>query len=107
MKIIKGILEEELKKALAEQGEYEKALAALPPGVLVKKYVKGYQYYYLMTRKGSRVRFEYKGKLYSRDIKYYDGIKKSREKYRKLLGNVKKRILFLRRTLKGKELRSV
>ncbi len=44
MKIIKGILEEELKKALAVQREYEKALAALPPGVLVKKYVKGHQY---------------------------------------------------------------
>lgn len=107
MKIIKGILEEQLNKALAVQGEYEKALAALPPGVLVKKFVKGYQYYYLMTREGSRVRFEYKGKLFGKDVKYFDEIKKNREKYRKLLGSVKKQILFLRRTLKGKELRSV
>jgi len=107
MKIIKGILEEELKKALVVQEKYEKALAALPPGALVKKYVKGYQYYYLMKREGSRVRFEYKGKLLGKDIKYYDEIRKKREKYRKLLGNVNKQLLFLRRTLKGKELRSV
>lgn len=79
MKIIKGILEEELKKALAVKGEYEKAMAALPRGVLVKKYVKGYQYYYLMTREGSRVRFEYKGKLFGKDVKYYDEIKKNRK----------------------------
>ena len=42
MKIIKGVLEDELKKAMQAQGEYEKALAALPCGVLVKKFVKGY-----------------------------------------------------------------
>ena len=107
MKIIKGILEEQLNKALVVRGDYEKALAALPRGVLVKKYVKGYQYYYLMTREGSRVRFEYKGKLLGKDINYYDDIRKNRGKYRKLLGDVKKQILFLRRTLKGKELRCV
>ena len=39
MKIIKGVLEEELKKAMLAQEEYEKAMAALPRGVLVKKYV--------------------------------------------------------------------
>jgi hypothetical protein len=38
MKIIKGVLEEELKKALHAREECEKALAALPRGVLVKKY---------------------------------------------------------------------
>jgi hypothetical protein len=54
MKIIKGVLEEELKNSLRMQDEYEKALAALPRGVLVKKYVKGYQYYYLMPGKGTR-----------------------------------------------------
>ncbi len=107
MKIIKGILEEELKKALAVQREYEKALAALPRGVLVKKYVKGHQYCYLMTRKGGKVRFEYKGKLFGRDIKQYEQVKKDREQYRKLLADVKKRILFLQRMLKDKALRSV
>ncbi len=107
MKIIKGILEEELQKSLRMQTEYEKALAALPRGVLVKKFVKGHQYYYLMMREGSKVRFEYKGKLFGKEIKYYDDVKKGRAKYRKLLTDVKKQIAFLRRTLQGKELRAV
>ncbi len=106
MKIIKGVLEEELKKAVQMQEEYEKALAALPRGVLVKKFVKGYQYYYLMTREGVKVRFEYKGKLLGKDIKYHDTVKKDRARFRKLLADVKKRIAFLRSTLRGKELRS-
>jgi hypothetical protein len=107
MKVIKGVLEEELQNALRMQAEYEKALAALPRGVLVRKFVKGYPYYYLMTREGNKVRFEYKGKLLGKDVTYYDNIRKDREKYRKLLGDVKKEIAFLRRTLKGRELRAV
>lgn len=107
MKIIKGVLEEELKNSLRMQAEYEKALAALPRGVLVQKFVKGHQYYYLMMREGSKVRFEYKGKLYAGEIKYFDQVKKDRAKYRKLLGEVKKQVSFLRRALRGKELRAV
>ena len=43
MRIIKGVLEEELKNSLRMQVEYEKALAALPRGVLVQKFAKGHQ----------------------------------------------------------------
>ncbi len=107
MKIIKGVLEEELKKAIQMAEEYEKALAALPRGVLVKKFVKGYQYYYLMTREGDKVRFEYKGKPLGKDIKYHDTVKKDRARCRKLLADIKKRIAFLRRTLRGRELQAV
>lgn len=107
MKIIKGVLEKELKNSLRLQEEYEKALADLPRGVLVQKFVKGHQYYYLMMREGNKVRFEYKGKLYAGEIKYFDEVKKNRAKNRKLLGEVKRQIAFLRRTLKGKELRAV
>jgi hypothetical protein len=107
MKIIKGVLEEELKKALHAQGEYEKALAALPRGVLVKKYVKGRQYCYLMSREKGMVRFEYKGNLLGKDIKYYDGVKKNRSRYRTLLSGVKRRIAFIRKTLRVKKLRMV
>lgn len=107
MKIIKGVLEDELKNSLRMQAEYEKALAALPRGVLVKKFVKGHQYYYLMMREGTKVRFEYKGKLFAGEIAHFDEIKKDRAKYRKMLGEVKKRIAFLRRILKGKELFAV
>lgn len=107
MKIIKGVPDEALQNSLRLQAEYEKALAALPRGVLVRKFVRGYQYYYLMMREGNKVRFEYKGKLFAGEIKYFYEVKKGRAKYRKLLGVVKKRIAFLRRTLKGKELSAV
>jgi len=59
----RGDILERLQNSLRMQEEDEKALAALPRGVLVKKYVKGHQYYYLMTREGDKVRFECKGKL--------------------------------------------
>lgn len=107
MKIIKSVLQEELRKAMLAQGESEKALSALPRGVLVKKYVKGRQYCYLMSRDNGKVRFEYKGKLLGKDIKYYDEVKKDRSRYRHLLAEVKKRIAFIKKALRGKELRAV
>jgi hypothetical protein len=107
MKIIKSVLEKELTKAILAQGEYEKALAVLPRGVLVKKYVKGRQYCYLLSREQGKLRFEYKGKLFGKDIKYYDGVKQDRSRYRSLLSEVRKRIAFLRKMLRGKELRAV
>jgi len=105
MKIIKGVLEEELRKAQLAQGEYEKALSALPRGVLVKKYVKGRQSCYLMSREKGKVKFEYKGKLLGKDIKYYDAVKRDRARFRQQLSEVKKRIAFIKKTLRGKELR--
>lgn len=107
MKIIKGVLEEELKKAVLLQAEYVKAMIALPRGVLVKKYVKGRQYCYLMSREKGKLKFEYKGKMSGKDIKYYDTIKKDRARYRNLLSEVRKRIAFIRKTLRGKELHAV
>jgi translation initiation factor 1 (eIF-1/SUI1) len=106
MKIIKNVLEEELKKAILAQKECEAALAALPRGVLVKKFVKGYQYCYLMSREKGKVRFEYKGKLLGKDITHYDRVKKDRARYRQLLAELKKRITCIKKILRG-ELRVV
>ena len=106
MKIIKSVLEEELRKALLAQEEYEKALSVLPRGVLVKKYVKGRQYCYLMSREKGKVKFEYKGKLLGKDIKYYDAVKRDRARFRQQLSEVKKRIAFIKKALRGKELRA-
>ncbi len=107
MKIIKGFLEEELKKALLDKRECEHALSTLPRGVLVKKYVKGHQYYYLAVREKGRVRFAYKGKLFGKDIKHHDGLTKDRIRYRNLLSEIKQRIVFIKKTLRSRELRAV
>ncbi len=107
MRVIKGVLEEELENSLRMKEEYEKALKSLPRGVLVKKEIRGHFYYYLMKREKGKVRYEYKGKLSKAEIERYEEAKKLRAKYRKLLSQVNKQISFLRRALRGKELRSL
>lgn len=107
MKVIKGVLEEELENSLRQEAAYIKALNAIPAGVLVKKKIRGHSYYYLMMREKGRVRFIYKGKLSKDEIKKYEEDKKMRAKYRKLLSQVRKQISFLRKALRAKEIRSI
>ena len=107
MKIIKSVLEDELKKAVLAEKDYEKNLAGLPRGVLVKKYVKGRQYCYLLSRENGKVRFEYKGKLMGKDVRYYETVKKDRALYRNQLSEVRKRIAFIKKILRGRELRAL
>ena len=100
---IKGVLKEELKNSLRLEKAYENALAKLPKGSLIKKKIKGYEYYYLIIREQGKVRFIYKGKKVSPDIiKKYKEAKQLRAKYRKLLSESKKQIKFLKQSLKKK-----
>ncbi len=104
MKVIKSVLKEELANSLAMKRNYEKELAKLPKGSLIKKTVKGHEYYYLVVREKGKVKFIYKGKKVSdREIKKYKQAKEYRAKYRRLLSEVKKQIKFLRSTLRGKK----
>lgn len=104
MKVIKSVLEEELANSLAMKKNYEKELAKLPKGSLIKKNVKGHEYYYLVVREKGKVKFTYKGKEVSdKEIQKYKQAKEYRAKYRKLLSEVKKQIKFLRSTLRGKQ----
>jgi len=103
MGVIKGTLREELKNSLKMKKEYEREIAKLPKGSLIKKKVKGHEYYYLLLRVKGKVKFVYKGKVSEEEIKKYKKAKEYRAKYRKLLSKVKKQIKFLRSTLRGKE----
>lgn len=103
MGVIKGVLKEELENSLRMKSDYERELAKLPKGSLIKKKVKGHEYYYLLLRDKEKVRFIYKGKASGEEIKKYKEAKEYRAKYRKLLSQVKKQIRFLRSTLRGKE----
>ncbi len=104
MRIIKSVLEEELANSLAMKKNYERELAKLPKGSLIKKKVKGHEYYYLVFREEGKVKFIYKGKKVSgKEITRYKQAKEYRAKYRKLLSEVKKQIKFLRSTLRGKK----
>lgn len=104
MKVIKSVLEEELANSLAMQKNYEREIAKLPKGALIKKNVKGHSYYYLVVRNEGKVQFIYKGRHVSdNEIKKYQEAKQYRAKYRSLLSEVKKQIKFLRSALRGKK----
>jgi len=103
MGVIKGVLKEELENSLRMKSAYERELAKLPKGSLIKKKVKGHEYYYLLLRDKGKVKFIYKGKVSDEEIKKYEEAKEYRAKYRKLLSQVKKQIRFLRSALRGKE----
>lgn len=107
MKVIKGVLEDELENSLRQEKAYRKAFDAIPAGALIKKNIKGRDYYYLVLREEGQVKFVYKGKLSKEEIKKYQENKKMRGKYRKLLSDLKKQISFLRKALRAKEIRSV
>ncbi len=100
---IKGVLKEELSNSLRMKRGYERELAKLPKGSLVKKTIKGHEYGYLLIRDGKKVKFIYKGKVSEAEVKKYQEAKKYRAKYRKLLSQAKKQIRFLRSSLRGKE----
>ena len=103
MGLIKGVLREELENSIRMKDNYEKELAKLHKGSLVKKTIKGHEYYYLLLREEGKVKFIYKGKVSEQEIKKYQEAKKHRANYRKLLSQVKKQVRFLRSALRGKE----
>lgn len=103
MKIIKGVLKEELANSLNMQKGYQRQLAKLPKGVLVKKVLKGRDYYYLVFRESGKVRYVYQGRLNKDEVDRYRQIKQDRAKYRKLLSEVKQQIRFLQGVLRGKK----
>ncbi|MFA5554974.1 MAG: hypothetical protein WCZ89_07885 [Phycisphaerae bacterium] len=103
MNVIKSVLKEELKNSLTLKKSYERELAKLPKGSLIKKKIKGHEYYYLVLREQGKVKFIYKGKVTKEEIEKYKRAKQYRAKYRNLLAETKKQIKFLRGTLRGKK----
>ncbi len=107
MKVIKGVLEEELQNSLRMKKQYEKALHKLPKGSLVEKDIKGNKYYYIAVREGDKVKFEYKGKISEQKRKKYLEVKELRAKYRTNLSQLKRQISFLKKALNDKDLQSL
>jgi len=103
MGVIKGVLREELANSLQMKKNYERELAKLPKGSIVKKKIKGRDYYYLQRRENGSSKFIYMGKLPKEEVEKYMQAKIYRAKYRKLLSQVKKQIKFLRSALRGKK----
>jgi len=99
---IKDMLNEELQNSVQIRKDYELALAKLPRGSLVRKVIGGREYFYLAFRNGSKVQFNYLGKLDQAAVDKYDQAKVFRAKYRKKLSEVDQQIKFIRKALRGK-----
>jgi methyltransferase-like protein len=107
VKIIKGVLEEELQNSIRMKKQYQQALDKLPKGSLVEKKIKGRKYYYLAVRESNRVKFIYKGKISEEEKKKHIEAKELRAKYRKLISGLDKQISFLKKALRRKEMHSL
>ena len=102
--VIKSVLREELQNSLRMKKQYERELAKLPKGSLVKRTIKGHEYYYLIYRENGKFKSIYKGKSVSkRELKRYQDAKELRAKYRKSLSKSKRQIRYLKGVLRGKE----
>ena len=103
---VKGVLAEELQNSERMLREYRQALASLPKGALVCKKIKGSRFYYLAYRQGSRVRFDYKGKMSPEGIAKVKEAQSLRSKYRRLMADLKGQVSFIKRALHERKRRS-
>lgn len=105
--ILKGVLKEELENAKGRYADYKGDLRKLPRGVLVKKQIRDHSYYYLVFKKGKKVKFIYKGKYVSKEeIQKYADAKRLRAKYIHYMADLNKEISLLKRVLNARELRT-
>ena len=100
---IKSVLKEELENSLQMEKNYARELAALPKGSLVRRVIKGREYYYLVFREQGRFCAQYRGRVSKAEIEKYRKAKEYRAKYRRLLSQTRKQIRFLRSALRGKQ----
>ena len=101
---IKELLREELGNSRRMERDYQRELAKLPRGCIVKKMIGGRVYFYVAFRDKDRVRFQYRGrKMEDREVAKYRDAKLSRVQYRKLLSDVRQQIKFLRKALRAKQ----
>ena len=105
MKIIKGILAEELENARQKLRLYQKELSGLPKGSIVSKRIKGRLFHYLAYRNGPRMVFKYQGKLDAKGLDKFQSIRKQRAQYKGFIADLKKQIKFLERTLRERKRR--
>lgn len=79
---------------------YARRLKQLPKGNLIKKTIKGREYWYMQIRDGQKVRFEYVKNPSATKIARYAKAKESRKKYRGLLAQARLQVKQMRKMLK-------
>ena len=100
MKILNGVLNEELDRLNQLKKNYEKQIAKLPKGSLIRKNVKGNIYYYLNYRQEKKKIFKYIGKLSNKELENLLDKIEERRKLEKLNKQVKEDIKKLEKMIK-------
>ena len=100
MKILNGVLNEELDRINQLKKNYEKQIAKLPNGSLIRKNIKGNIYYYLNYRQEKKNIFKYIGKLPGKELGNLLGKIEERRRLEKLNKQVKKDIKKLEKMIK-------
>ncbi len=100
---IKEVMSEELENSRRMEKDYESALRRLPKGNLIRKSIKGHDYWYLQVREGPKVRFDYVKSPSPSMIEKYRKAKAARVQYRGLLSQVRKQIRFLERIVRARQ----
>jgi len=100
MKILNGVLNEELDRLNQLKKNYEIQIVKLPKGSLIRKNVKGNIYYYLNYRQEKKKIFKYIGKLPNKELENLLDKIEDRRKLEKLNKQVKKDIKKLEKMIK-------
>ena len=100
MKILNGVLNEELDRLNQLKKNYEIQIVKLPKGSLIRKNIKGNIYYYLNYRQGKKKIFKYIGKLPNKELENLLDKIEERRKLEKLNNQVKKDIKKLEKMIK-------
>ncbi len=100
MKILNSVLNEELDRLNKLKKNYEKQIAKLPKGSLIRKNIKGNIYYYLNYRQEKKKIFKYLGKLPGKELENLLDKIEERRKLEKLNKQVKKDIKKLEKMIK-------
>ncbi len=100
MKILNGVLNEELDRLNKLKKNYEKQIAKFPKGSLIRKNIKGNIYYYLNYRQEIKKIFKYIGKLPGKELENLLDKIEERRKLEKLNKQVKKDIKKLEKMIK-------
>lgn len=101
MKILQGILKEELERLQKLHKHYIKEIAKLPKGCLIRKKIGHNIYFYLNYRNGQKSIFKYIGKLNKNEFRELSEKIEKRRKLRKLNIAVKKDISKLKKIIRG------
>jgi len=102
MKILNGILLEEKERLLELEKIYKSKIQKLPKGSLIKKNIKGRNYYYLNYRLYKKQIFKYIGKMSEKEAKDLLAKIEERRKYEKIIRQLKKDIKEIEKKVKAK-----